>query len=118
MMPANSTGPRTADTQNHFVRTRSTNSRRMTAQTLCMAFPVTSVAAAALPASGRRGRRGLRTDEVHENLVERRTPQLEPREARTGRDPRPQDLLGVGAPRPLQLGLLADVLAFRHQSLV
>src|SRR5712671_6924921 len=106
MMPANSTGPKMAETQNHFVRTRSTNSRRMTAQTLRMG--------PSIPAC-RDCRRGVGADEVDENLVERRTRQLEPREARTGGHERAQDLLGIGARSELQLGLLAKVLDFRHQ---
>src|SRR2546426_6252404 len=107
MMPAKSTGPKMAETQNHFVRTRSMNSRRMTAQTLRTG--------ASVPASRRRrGRFG--TDQVHENLVERRARQLEAREACTGADERPQDLLGVRTKRELQLGLLTEILDLRHQA--
>ena len=62
MMPPKSTGPRIADTQNHLVRTRSTNSRRITAQTLCTHPPI-------IAAGGCGGRR-LWAHEVDENLME------------------------------------------------
>src|SRR5216117_3470432 len=103
MMPANSTGPRIAETQNHLVRTRSTNSRRMIAQTLCMRAPSPSIA--------RRGRRGgLRTDEIHEDLVQGRVRQLEAGEPRTGRDEALEDLLRVRARSELELRLLTEIL--------
>src|SRR6267143_6303708 len=108
MMPANSTGPRIADTQNHFVRTRSTNSRRMTAHTLCTGSPV---------ACAGRGRCGsLRAHQVHEDLVEGGTRQLEPRETCSGIDQRLEDLLGIGPGIQLQFRLLAEVLHLGYQS--
>src|SRR5258705_2333706 len=112
MMPANKTGPRMADTQNHLVRTRSTNSRRMIAQTLYTSAP---------PPRGlgarNRGRRGsLRSYQIDENLVERRTRQLEPREPRAGLHQRLEDLLGIGAGSQLELRLLAKVLELGHQA--
>src|SRR3989441_8424725 len=107
MMPANSTGPRIADTQNHFVRTRSTNSRRTTAQTLCTGPPVAA-------AAGRGGRR-LRPHEVHEDLVQRRAGQFEPREPRTRVDQPLEDLLRIRPRRELELRLLAEVLDLGHQ---
>src|ERR1700704_133561 len=106
MMPANSTGPRIADTQNHLVRTRSTNSRRMTAQTLCTGSSVA-------PTASRGGRR-LRAHQVHEDLVKGGTRQLEPREPCAGFDERLEDLLGVGPRSQLELRLLAEVLDPRH----
>src|SRR5436189_3477179 len=102
MMPANSTGPRIAETQNHLVRTRSTNSRRMIAQTLCMRAPSPSIAAR------RRRRGGLRTDEIHEDLVQGRARQLEAGEPRTGRDEALEDLLRVRARSELEPRLLTQ----------
>src|SRR5258705_12986684 len=64
IIPANNTGPRIAEIQNHLVRTRSTNSRRMTAQTLCTSCHP-------LGRSGnRRGARRFRADQVDKDLVE------------------------------------------------
>src|SRR5204862_4530230 len=106
-MPANSTGPRTADTQNHLVRTRSTNSRRMIAQTLCTVL-----------ASGR-GRGGsLRPHEVHEDLVQRGTGQLKAREARARRHEALEDFLRIRSRCKLELRLLPKVLDLGHESQV
>src|SRR5258706_16192226 len=104
MMPANSTGPRIAETQNHLVRTRSTNSRRMIAQTLCMRAPSPSIAAGC----GRRG--SLRTDEIHEDLVQGRARQLEAGGPRAGRDQACEDVLCVRVGSELELRLLTEIL--------
>ena len=64
MIPANNTGPRIAETQNHLVRTRSTNSRRMTAQTLCIRPTVFGARA------DRSGSRGFGPNQIHEDLME------------------------------------------------
>src|SRR6266849_7755792 len=113
MTPPNRTGPRTAEIQNHLVRTRSTNSRRMTAQTLC-------TGANSLGGRGWNGgcRRRLRTHEVDENLVKGRARQLKPRQTRARLDQSAQDLLGVGAARQLKLGLLAEILNLCHEPAV
>src|SRR2546429_8388950 len=84
IMPANSTGPRIAETQNHLVRTRSTNSRRMTAQTLYTGSVLASAA--------RCGGRGLPAHEVYEDLLEGWTPEAQARQPRSRTDPRPQGL--------------------------
>src|SRR2546423_11054093 len=110
MMPPNSTGPRIADTQNHLVRTRSTNSRRITAQTLCTHPPI-------IAAGGCSGRR-LWADEIDENLMERGSRQLKTRESRAGIDERLEDLLGVGARGELELRFLANVLDLRDEPAV
>src|SRR5437667_1382006 len=107
MIPANSTGPRIAETQNHLVRTRSTNSRRMTAQTLCTGSVLASAA--------RCGGRGLRAHEVYEDLVKGWTRELKAREPRSGTDERLEDLLRVGPRREFELRLLAEVLDLRHE---
>src|SRR5256714_815003 len=95
MMPPNSTGPRIADTQNHLVRTRSTNSRRITAQTLCTHPPI-------IAAGGCSGRR-LWAHEIDENLMEGGSRQLKTRESRAGIDERLEDLLRVGARGELEV---------------
>src|SRR5258705_10174120 len=112
MMPANKTGPRMAETQNHLVRTRSTNSRRMIAQTLYTSAPPPR----GLGARDCGGRGGLRSHQIDENLVERRTRQLEPREPRAGLHQRLEDLLGIGGGGQLELRLLAKVLELGHQA--
>src|SRR2546426_11567732 len=91
-------GPRAADTQNHLLRTRSTNSRRMTAQTL---------RTGGLVFRAHHGSRRLRPHQVDEDLVQRRLLQLELRQPRARRHQLLEDLLGGGARRGLQLGLLA-----------
>src|SRR2546426_2701482 len=103
MTPPKRTGPRIAEIQNHLVRTRSTNSRRMTAQTLY-------TGANSCRRRGWNGgcRRRLRTHEGDENLVEGRARQLKPRQTRARLDPPAQDLLGGRAIRPLELRLLAQ----------
>src|SRR2546425_12953226 len=107
MSPAKSPGPKRAETKTLLGPPRSRTPRRMTAQTFRTG--------ASVPASRRRrGRFG--TDQVHENLVERRARQLEAREACTGADERPQDLLGVRTKRELQLGLLTEILDLPHQA--
>src|SRR2546425_12379503 len=70
-------GPRAADTQNHLLRTRSTNSRRMTAQTL---------RTGGLAFRAHYGSRRFRPHQVDEDLVQRRLHQLEPREPGTEQD--------------------------------
>src|SRR3989441_636717 len=109
MIPAKSTGPRIADTQNHFVRTRSTNSRRTTAQILCIGAAVCAASAA------RRRGGGLGTNQIHEDFVQRGTRQLEAGEPRSGVDQGLEDRLRIGARRELQLRLLAEVLQLRHE---
>src|SRR2546426_2033531 len=65
MIAAKKTGPRTAETQNQRLRTRSTNSRRITARILRT--------------------HGLRPHQVDEDLVQRRLLQLELRQPRARR---------------------------------
>src|SRR2546422_8205436 len=76
MTPPKRTGPRIAEIQNHLVRTRSTNSRRMTAHTLCTG----ANSCRCRGWNGGCGRR-LRTHEVDENLVrsEEHTSELQSR---------------------------------------
>src|SRR2546425_3647673 len=109
--PANSTGsttiapknsgPMSAENQNHLLRTRSTNSRRTTAHTLCIGPRL-------LPR-----RRG--TDQVDEDLVERRLHQLESRQPRPRAHQRGENPLGVRARRELHLGVLPVVVHLGHQ---
>src|SRR2546421_11994389 len=94
----NSTGPTSAPIQNHRVRTRSTNSRRTTAQILCIGSYA--------------GLRRLRAHQVDEDLQERRLAQLEARQPRARRDQVPQDALRVGPGGELDLGVLTVVVHF------
>src|SRR5690242_12140303 len=98
MSPTMSRGPRIVPTQNHLVRTRSTNSRRMIARTLRTGHL----------RAGIRARR-VGADEIDEDLVQRRRDELELRQPRAGRHERLEDLLGVGGGRELELGVLAEV---------
>src|SRR5947207_1496562 len=98
MIAAKKRGPRMAETQNHLLRTRSTNSRRITARIL-------------------RTHR-LRPDQVDEDLVQRRLLQLEPGQPRPRCHESLEDLLGVGAGRELDLGILPIVVYVAHQGLV
>src|SRR3989449_5440505 len=100
-------GPRAADTQNHLLRTRSTNSRRMTAQTL---------RTGGLVFRAHHGSRRFRPHQVDEDLVERRLHQLEPREPGTGGYESLQDHLRVCPRRELELGELPVVVHLLHQT--
>src|SRR6266568_4285421 len=93
--PANNSGTRNADTQNHLLRTRSTNSRRMTA-------PILRTPRHLLPPLG--------SHEVVDNLVQRGLHQLEAGQPRPGLDELPQHLLRVGPVRELELGVLPVVV--------
>src|SRR3989442_3105221 len=104
MTPPKRTGPRIAEIQNHLVRTRSTNSRRMTAHTLCTG----ANSCRCRGWNGGCGRR-LRTHEGDENLLKRRARQLKPPPTRAPLDQPAQGLLGVGALRQLKLRLLAAI---------
>src|SRR2546421_1381085 len=105
MTPPKRTGPRMAEIQNHLVRTRSTNSRRITAQTLC-----TGAAACVCRAWNGGRRHGLRAHQVDKDHVKGRARQLKARQPRTRVDQGAQDLLRVGAVRQLELSLLAEIL--------
>src|SRR5438046_2353087 len=94
-------GPRAADTQNHLLRTRSTNSRRMTAQTL---------RTGGLAFRAHYGSRRFRPHQVDEDLVQRRLHQIEPREPGTGGYESLQDHLRVCPRRELELGELPVVV--------
>src|SRR6266513_4354454 len=85
---AKNSGPRSAITQNHRLRMRSTNSRRITTQTLRI--------------RSRLGSRGIRADQVDEDLVQGRLLQLELRQPRPRRHQALQDLLRIGARGELQ----------------
>src|SRR3989454_1258661 len=98
MIAAKNTGPRIADVQNHLLRTRSTNSRRITAQILCT--------------------RRLRPHQVDEDLIQRRLLQLELGQPRARRHEALEDLLGVGARRELELGILTVVVHLAHEGAV
>src|SRR5437016_2524212 len=98
MIAAKKSGPRMAETQNHLLRTRSTNSRRITAQIL-------------------RTHR-LRPHQVDEDLVQRRLLQLELGQPRARRHEALEDLLGVGAGRELELGILPVIVHLAHEGLV
>src|SRR2546426_935971 len=100
-------GPRAADTQNHLLRTRSTNSRRMTAQTL---------RTGGLAFRAHHGSRRFRPHQVDEDLVERRLHQLEPREPGTGDYESLQDHLRVCPRCELKLGELPVVVHLLHQT--
>src|SRR5438034_7593422 len=85
---AKNSGPRSAITQNHRLRMRSTNSRRITTQTLRIRSHL--------------GSRGIRADQVDEDLVQGRLLQLELRQPRPRRHQALQDLLRIGARGELQ----------------
>src|SRR3989442_8576607 len=95
-MAPKKSGPRTAVTQNHLLRTRSTNSRRTTAQTL-------RIGSRLRPCR-------LRSHQVDENPVERRLHQLEAREPDTGGYQSLQDHLRVSPRRKLELRVLPIVV--------
>src|SRR5437773_11062793 len=80
MIPTMSSGPRIVPTQNHLVRTRSMNSRRMIARTLRTGHL----------RAGIRSRR-VRAHEIDEELVQPRRDELELREPRVRRHARLQD---------------------------
>src|SRR6267378_6232651 len=101
---AKNSGPRSAITQNHRVRMRSTNSRRITTQTLRIRSHL--------------GSRGIRANQVDEDLVQGRLLQLELRQPRARRDESLEDLLGVGAGRELQLSILTVVVRLAHKSFI
>src|SRR5256885_7149310 len=98
MIAAKNTGPRIADAQNHLLRTRSTNSRRITAQILRT--------------------RCLRPHQVDEDLVQRRLLQLELGQARARHHQALEDLLWIGAGRELELGILAIVVHLADEGAV
>src|SRR5438094_4392993 len=100
-------GPRAADTQNHLLRTRSTNSRRMTAQTL---------RTGGLAFRAHYGSRRFRPHQVDEDLVQRRLHQLAPREPGTGGHESLQDHLRVCPHRELELGELPVVVHLLHHT--
>src|SRR5207302_9350999 len=85
--PPKNSGPSSTITQNHFCRTRSTNSRRTTARILRMGH-----------LRARRRRSGVRPDQIDEDLVEGRLRQLEPRQPRPRAHQRLEDLLSVALP--------------------
>src|SRR5437667_1956606 len=101
---AKNSGPRSAITQNHRLRMRSTNSRRITTQTLRIRSRLSS--------------RGIRADQVDEDLVQGRLLQLELRQPRPRRHQALQDLLRIGARGELQLGILPVVVHLAHEGLV
>src|SRR5204863_7680544 len=105
MSPTISRGPRIVPTQNHLVRTRSMNSRRMIARTLRTGHL----------RAGVRPRR-VRPHEIDEDLVQRRRDEFELRESRARRHERFEDLLRVRSGRELELGVLAEVLDLRHKA--
>src|SRR5437667_1005579 len=101
---AKNSGPRSAITQNHRRRMRSTNSRRITTQTLRI--------------RSRLGSRGIRADQVDEDLVQGRLLQLELRQPRPRRHQALQDLLRIGARGELQLGILTVVVDLAHKRFI
>src|SRR3989454_690231 len=109
IIPPKNTGPSSAEIQNHLLRTRSTNSRRMTAQTLrtrpsrlrpCLA------------------RRRVRPHQVDEDLVQRRLAQLEPRQPGSRTHQSGEQALRVGVRCELELGILAVIVHLLHNPLV
>src|SRR5882762_4697402 len=100
---AKNTGPSMAITQNDFLRTRSTNSRRMTAWTLL---------------TGRSVARHLRADQVDEDLVERRLLELEAREPGARRHQPCEHALRVRAGCELELGVLTVIVDSAHELLI
>src|SRR6266853_2857783 len=107
MIAPKNSGPTNAITQNHFWRTRSMNSRRTTAQTLCMGRLGTHV-----------GVRRVGAHQIDEDLVQGRLGKLEAGQTGAGGDQRLEDLLGVGARRELQLGVLARDVRLGRQAAV
>src|SRR5690348_8159410 len=102
--PKNS-GPTRAMIQNQRLRTRSTNSRRTTAHTLRIGpFKLRP--------------HGVRTDEVDEDLVERRFLELKTRESGARTNQRGEDPLRVGTGGELELRVLPVVVDLAHKSLV
>src|SRR5882724_6532903 len=101
---AKNNGPSSAITQNHRVRMRSTNSRRITTQTLRIRSHL--------------GSRGIRADQVDEDLVQGRLLQLELRQPRPRRHQALQDLLWIGARSELQLGILPVVINLAHEAFI
>src|SRR5882762_3094866 len=97
---AKNTGPSMAITQNDFLRTRSTNSRRMTASTLLTGRSVAS---------------HLRADQVDEDLVERRLLELEAREPGARRHQPCEHALRVRAGCELELGVLTVIVDSAHE---
>src|SRR6266516_369370 len=100
-MAPKKSGPSRAVTQNHLLRTRSTNSRRTTAQTLRI--------------GSRLRPRRLGSDQVQEDLVERGLHQLETGEPGARRDQPLQNDLGIRPRRQLELGILAVVVHALHE---
>src|SRR6266853_5696307 len=101
---AKNTGPRSAITQNHRLRMRSTNSRRITTQTLRIRSHFSS--------------RDIRADQVDEDLVQGRLLQLELGQPRPRRHQALQDLLRIGARGELQLGILTVVVHLAYKLFV
>src|SRR5207245_9485305 len=108
MIAPKNTGPSSAITQNHFRRTRSTNSRRTTARILPTG-PLLRV---------RRRCDRLRPHQVDEDLVERGLGELKAGEPRAGRHEGLEDLLSVRSGGELQLGVLPGAVRLRHQAWV
>src|SRR5437879_7484139 len=98
---AKNTGPSSAITQNDFLRTRSRNSRRTTAQTLRRGGLRPRLCS---------GPGCLRPHQVDEDLVQRGLHQLEPRQPRPGRHEPLEDLLRVCIRGELELGVLTVVV--------
>src|SRR5712692_1467399 len=107
MIAPKNTGPSRAITQNHFLRTRSTNSRRITAHTLRTGLVQLRLG---------RGGHGLRSHEVDEDLVERGLGELEARQSRARGDEDPEDLLRVRLRRQLELRELSRNVLLRDQT--
>src|SRR5690348_14476749 len=104
IMPPKNNGPNTVPIQNHLVLTRSTNSRRTTARILRM--------------SHRLCLRGIRTDEAHEDRVERGGSELEARQPRPGTHQGFEHILSIRAVRQLDLRIGPEVLQTRDQPTV
>src|SRR5436190_12835841 len=85
-------GPRMTITQNHRWRTRSANSRRITARIL---------RTRRLHVRARRGGGGLGADEIDKDLIERGLGELEARQPGPRGHQRPEDLLRVPLGRQL-----------------
>src|SRR6267143_1047158 len=100
---AKKTGPSMAITQNDLRRTRSTNSRRITARTLL---------------TGRSVARRLGADQVDKDLVERRLLELEPRQPGARRHQTCEHALRVRAGGELELGVLAVIVDPTHKSFI
>src|SRR5581483_7436872 len=95
---ANSTGSTIAEIQNQRLRTRSTNSRRMTAASLCT------------------GQIGLFADQIDEDFVQRRLHQLEAREPCARVHEFTQQLLGIGSRKELHLSVLPVVVHLAREA--